>query len=1415
MPNRDDINRWVGEIHGSYKNYLQTLFFFKDPDLRQSFQYALENEERGGRHLLKGPFPEPARNFQQGLNARELAQACFPQENEGLLSALIDKKLYMHQEQAIRKVHIDQRNVVVATGTGSGKTESFLYPILFELYRQHLEGKLEEPGVRAMILYPMNALANDQRIRLGEICENLKMGGLGFAPTFGQYTGQTPENKNDDRRNAQKWQEDRQFGELIFREEMRKNPPHILLTNYSMLEYLLIRPDDSPLFDNGLGKHWQFIVLDEAHQYKGTRGMEMGMLIRRLKQRLHEGGRKGPFQCIATSATMSSSEKHNEKKTVAEFAEEIFAEDFSHSDVIFGEYDKQANRETQPSRYHVFVRALEGAFLAHKSGKDQVVLNRKSEEETGNSSKPLEIALCRECGQHYYVGREVRNSLEEAIRDPSLEGFGVEYYLPLKADTSEATHLLCRRCGALSSSDLSCDCDRQARVPVKKCIPRKDHPDQLKECEICGYQPGGLSDPVQEIVHGSDGPNVVIATTLHKLLWDPVHGARVLAFADNRQGAAFFAWYVEDSYEDIRDRNLILRAMKSTNIPPEGLSITDLSERLLAKREQANLFKRKQTYEERKQAALKAIFREALTDKIRLSLEGVGLIQWFVEVPDCITNNAELFKIMEAPPWNLTKEEATDLLRYLINEFRRQRAVDLSESNLFWGDVSPWPQRSLTKDPPGGRKYVTQWGGVQSTIVGHFLRRLHNGSEVNVELSCTDLMKKVLDALLSDRSDDRILCRAPGTGNGFRLDSGWLRVRRVTNSKHWQCNTCKSLSTYNIKSICPRNLCPGDLTCVDSQVLEENHYRILYEEPKLPPILHSEEHTAQIESNEARERQERFKAGKIHLLSSSTTFELGVDLGELEVVFLRNVPPEPFNYTQRAGRAGRRETPGLVLTYCRRNTHDLYHYENPEKRLIKGLIDAPTLQITNTKIILRHVVATALSTFFRDNQERFKNVESFVGDWENPSIITDVKRFCENSGNLKGSLLNIVPDDLQEAIGLPDTDWIEEMTGEDSRFRYAVEEVSYDYLQMKQAIEELIQERSSGWTQKIGQLEKYMRTIASENALSFLSRKAIVPKYGFPVDVVELAVHQENKTITLQRDLSQAIAEYAAGSTVVANKLEWKSYGVKVIPKKECPVRYYDYDEARNFKQYSPTEEPRGKRRYLSPIFGFVTPSFEKPREPRGRTRRLYTTRPFFRGFEQDPIPKIFSNIEVTPAQPGRLVILCEGKKKEGFYICKDCGAHFTRPEVKHKPPRGFKPCSGTLQLLSLGYELETDVMRIQFPSPTNEWGAYSVAYAVLLGAAETLDVPDTDLNVTITGGTTGDHVGIVLYDNVPGGAGLVTSLWDNEVFADLLNNARNRVMGGCGCDISCYGCLRSYRNQFAHPHLDRKRALELLTNLQ
>ncbi len=1404
MLDASDIQNWPEKIRQRYENYLKTSFFFKEPKLRASFQEALQQEES----LLKGPYPEPARRFKTGLTARELARAreCFPDESEGLLPALIDRSLYTHQERAVRAVHIDDRNVVVATGTASGKTESFLYPILFDLYRQHLAGKLEEPGVRAMILYPMNALANDQRDRLGKICEALRDAQSGFKPTFGQYIGQTPEHAGNKWRNAAAKAEGRLPGELVFRNEMRNTPPHILLTNYSMLEYLLIRPDDSPLFDGGRGARWRFIVLDEAHQYRGAKGMEMGMLIRRLKQRLRGGGRQDPFRCIATSATLSSGESVEDKQVVAEFAQELFGEPVAASGIIFGESQSPPAADESPRRrYHAFLRTLEGAFLVHRDGADVVVLNRKRG--SGLNAEPLEIALCRECGQHYYVGRERGGKLKEAVRDPSRPDFGVDYYLPA-ADGGE---WLCRRCGALSKSTPACDCG--AAIRVKKCKPHKEYADQMKECESCGYQRGGVGDPVQEIVHGSDGPNAVIATALHELL--PKDRRKVLAFADSRQEAAFFAWYAEDSYEKLRDRNLMLQAIRTNEVNAEGLSVDDLRNRLLRQWERAGLFKGSDTKETQNRKVLTAILREALTNEKRLSLSGVGLVRWFVAIPDELS----LPQAMRRPPWDFTDAAARRLIGYLLDELRPRRAVNLPKDAGApeWRDISTWPQQAYGSGPPGGRRNVSQWGGPQSVVVGHFLRRLLAHSRLSddrKQSASTALMDDVWKALREhDRlhKDDPIL--SSGKENGtFRLNLRRLRIKLAVPDEIWECGSCATLSACNIRGVCPRNRCPGTLSRTDRQRLEENHYRILYESAGLPPALSAEEHTAQIDSDEARQRQDKFKSGDIHLLSSSTTFEIGVDLGDLDVVFLRNVPPEPFNYTQRVGRAGRGENPGLALTYCRRNPHDLYHYQDPVERVVGGKVHPPRLRMTNEKIILRHMIATALSAFFRENKVRFEKVENFVGGWSIPRAVSDLKLFCEGNNKLADSLRRIVPQNMHERTGLNDEAWIGKIAGPQSRLADMEAEVCADYRQMEGLREEYFKQRKG-----TNRIEARAKTIAGDRTLNFLSRKAVIPKYGFPVDVVELDTRPRdgNPTgVALQRDLSQAIAEYAPGGKVVANKLEWESCGVKAAPGKAWPVRHYRCDDARNFKQWNEGDSsaPSDGRKYLIPEFGFVTPLFKKPTEPRGRARRLYTTRPFFRGFELDAQPgtKTIRGVQVTKALPGMLVILCEGRNREGFYICRSCGAHTTGLKAKHKSPSDSE-CKGALEKFSLGHELVTDVVRLQFPQLHGEWDAYSVAYAFLLGASETLDVPDTDLNVTITGGANSDESAIVLYDNVPGGAGLVAQLEWESVFDQALGNARERVQGNCGCDSSCYGCLRSFRNQFAHPHLDRKRALEVL----
>jgi hypothetical protein len=243
----------LDHVLDEYRDYLRTEFRAKDANLRAS----LERELDAPGFLAQEPFFQAHRPFKNGKAWRDLPL-------DSRLAAVMEqrsnsKNSYLHQSDAITELLLPSpRPVVVTTGTGSGKTEAFLLPVIQNAFDDSV--RFKKDGLTAILVYPMNALANDQKIRIDDY-----LAGAGFAGAVRveQYDRSTSPAK---------------------RQEMRSKPPHILLTNYMMLEYLLVRPADrEDIFAN---HRCRYLVLDEVHTYRGALGSNIALLVRRLRAHL-------------------------------------------------------------------------------------------------------------------------------------------------------------------------------------------------------------------------------------------------------------------------------------------------------------------------------------------------------------------------------------------------------------------------------------------------------------------------------------------------------------------------------------------------------------------------------------------------------------------------------------------------------------------------------------------------------------------------------------------------------------------------------------------------------------------------------------------------------------------------------------------------------------------------------------------------------------------------------------------------------------------------------------------------------------------------------------------------------------------------------------------------------------------------
>ena len=312
-------------------DYVETTFPVTSPVFEGSIRHFLEKKDA----FFHEPFVSVKLPFRVAEHGNERFDAIHS-----------DYAPYVHQNKAFDRLNGDDpRSTLVATGTGSGKTECFLYPVLEYCYQHR-----GESGIKALIIYPMNALATDQALRIARLIHSSPE--LRGNVNVGMYVG------GQSSLDSKTMQPDKVITD---HETLLQSPPDILLTNYKMLDYLLVRPKDASLWSrNDDPDTLRYIIVDELHTFDGAQGTDLACLIRRLKSRLKV--QPGYLCCVGTSATMGGPES---RSAMLEYAHAVFGEPFE-DDAIVTE-DRLSSREffdQQEVSFHRIPTADEATELA-------------------------------------------------------------------------------------------------------------------------------------------------------------------------------------------------------------------------------------------------------------------------------------------------------------------------------------------------------------------------------------------------------------------------------------------------------------------------------------------------------------------------------------------------------------------------------------------------------------------------------------------------------------------------------------------------------------------------------------------------------------------------------------------------------------------------------------------------------------------------------------------------------------------------------------------------------------------------------------------------------------------------------------------------------------------------------------------
>jgi hypothetical protein len=1066
--------------------------------------------------------------------------------------------------------------------------------------------------------------------------------------------------------------------------------------------------------------------------------------------------------------------------------------------VALGVFARPAPEETPvlPARYHLAARGIDGAVLrldseAPEGWRD---LRLAASHRDASGVPYFRLMVCRNCGEPYLEAWQsaAGGALQDhpkgkdrrvLLRFPgagNLEALDEE--LDRDADGNDAmltddpvVHVHATR-GTIEAAAAA------GTVPLLQVTLKTDVDegrDYLPRCRACGTTASRYPEPITPMTTGGDALSAVVTQELLETLPPAggdiparamLSGRKLLAFSDNRQDAAFFAPYFERTSFDAALRGAIVRVLGEH----DPLKLDELAHevsRVLRDAQGGTLA----FYEDR---ALEPIGEGLISGLMlghvvaafatpgmqRVSLEGLDLVRvdYAAEPFDRIVSS-----LAEVGVTRLAGAEEA-LARFILDTMRRNRAVsqlgkmDLHDDRV-WGE---WAERGepgyMLETPPGNPTGVM---GVltRSRTPNRFGWLLVEGLGVT-----TQDAEQLLSAFWRGATSAQGLLVPNTRRDRWVIDLKQVTVRAIGSDDSFQCERCGTWSAYSVGGICTRWKCGGVMVRRDTSANEArwngNHYAVRYRGGRaLPAYAVSREHTAVIDVEEREDLETAFKEGRVNLLSCTTTMELGVDLGDLEAVVCRNVPPGIANYQQRAGRAGRRAQAAPVAVTVAQGSR----YDQETFRRFDGYLRerprVPFVALANHEFFKRHQTSIVLSAFLHHRLAHLSKISAptlkdLLGDRltrEEEEVFTGaVAQWFDSPAGREAveaaSQLVETLDLTLQSIGLRDAELREHVQ---THVQELATRIGDDWRAYEERKQKFLEERRP--LTIAAAVERDQVRLLNQRLVDVLSRMGIIPTYSFPVHSVRLEVTSsrggadngwDRGGLALERDAQQGIREYAPAAEVVAGGRVWTSDGIVRERDQYQPVRYYyicpdcrhvgtaiDFESLPSeCRQCQRPIERKHRRRFLEPRRFRTSYEDKKGRDP-GSTRikeraleeaRLLTYAPlgWFADTDLRGIRTFFApaarhlavrdnTVEEAGTVQGQLMVVNQGPRKAGYLRCRKCdyacpappGAEFGRRVTKaHKNPRTGDTCSEKelLDPVDLAHLFFTDIRWLYFARP-------------------------------------------------------------------------------------------------------------------